>query len=230
MKLKYIILFFLVSTILTLSHNLCLAADDVVLFSGTNVLAGANHNSGLGSSDMTLIMRLEGDGEGFVDEGHEVKYIVPEDDIDGWYELDFDDSDWEDGISGVGYGDTDDNTVVPGAIWSVYTRYRFQVKDARKIEELMFYVDYDDGYVAWLNGVEIWRSSGMTGRGDPPPWNAASGGHGSSEQPKGDPNPNRWEHGTTERKQIEFIAKMGDIAVESQGKLTTTWGSLKRSL
>ena len=74
-----------------------------------------------------------------------------------WRLPEFDDSDWSDGISGVGYGDTDDNTVVRGGIISVYTRYYFQVKDATRVKELNFYVDYDDGYVAWLNDVEIWH-------------------------------------------------------------------------
>ena len=89
-----------------------------------------------------LIMKLEGDDEAFVDEGDEVKYIIPDENIDDWFLPEFDDSGWEDGISGVGYGDTDDNTVTRGAIWSVYTRYSFQVKDAFKVEDLMFYVDY----------------------------------------------------------------------------------------
>jgi hypothetical protein len=228
MKLKSSFLFFLAFTILILIQHLCLAAEDIILYSGTNVLAGDNHNSGTGSSDMTLIMKLDGDGEAFVDEGHEVKYIIPSKDIDDWFQPEFDDSSWEDGISGVGYGDTDDNTVVRASIWSVYTRYRFQVQDAFKVKSLMFYVDYDDGYVAYLNGAEIWRSAGMAGRGEPPPWNAASGGHGSSEQVKGQPNPNRWNHASTENKEIKFEPKLGDLAVNPTGSLAITWAAIKR--
>ena len=88
-------------------------------------------------------------------------------------------------------------------------------------------MDYDDGYVAWLNGVEIWRSGGMVGRGNPPPWNAASGGHGSSEQPKGKPNPNRWNQGLIESKPIKFKSKVGDISVEPIDKLAISWGNIK---
>ena len=227
MKTQRFILLLLVFTLPFLVYSLCFAAEDIILFSGTNVLVGANHNSGTGSSDMTLIMKLDGDGEAFVDEGHKVKYIVPKKDIDDFFLPEFDDSGWEDGISGVGYGDTDDNTVVPGGIASIYTRYYFQVKDAKTVEELTFYVDYDDGYVAWLNGEEIWRSGGMDGRGNPPPWNTASGGHGSSEQPKGTPNPNRWNHGDIESKPISFEARRGDLAVEAIGKLATTWAGIK---
>lgn len=225
MKVKHFLLFFLGFTLIAFVQYLC--AEDIILYSGTNILAGDNHNSGLGSSDMTLIMKLEGDGEPLVEEGHEVKYIVPTEDIEDWFQPEFDDSGWEDGIAGVGYSDNDDNTTTQGSIWSIYTRYSFQVQDASKIQELMFFVDYDDGYVAYLNGVELWRSSGMNGRGEPPPWNASSGGHGSSEQPKGTPNPTRWGHGDIESKAIVFTAKLGDIAVSGKAKLTTTWAGIK---
>jgi len=221
------ILLLLVFTLLSLAYSLCFAAEDIILLSGTNVLVGGNYNSGTGSSDMTLIMELNGDGEALVEEGHEVKYIVPDDDIDDFFLPEFDDSDWEDGIAGVGYGDTDDNTTVAGGIWSIYTRYYFQVPDANAVQDLTFYVDYDDGYVAWLNGEEIWRSGGMAGKGEPPKWNGGSGGHGSSEQPKGEPNKNRWNHAVTESKPINFIPKKGDLAVEAMGKLAALWGGLK---
>jgi hypothetical protein len=227
MKAKHFISIFLVFTLLALIQYPRLAAQEVSLHAGINVLAGGNFNTNTGSSDITLVMKLEADGEALVDEGHKVKYIVPDSDIDGWLEPGFDDSTWEDGISGVGYGDTDDNTVVAGGIQSIYTRYRFDVPDPFAITELIFYVDYDDGYVAWLNGVEIWRSAGMQGRGEPPPWNASSGGHGSSEQAKGNPNPNRWGHGDIENKTIEFTPKLGSVAVESTGKLAITWGNMK---
>ncbi len=225
MKVKHFLLFFLSFTLIAFAQYSC--AEDIILYSGTNILAGDNHNSGLGSSDMTLIMKLEGDGEAIVDEGHEVKYIVPTEEIEDWFQPEFDDSGWEDGISGVGFSDNDDNTTTQGSIWSIYTRYTFQVQDASKIQALMFYVDYDDGYVAYLNGVELWRSGGMNGRGEPPPWNASSGGHGSSEQTKGTPNPNRWSHGDIESKSIVFTAQMGDFAVSGKAKLTTTWASIK---
>ncbi len=73
-----------------------------------NVLVGANFNDGPGSSDMTLIMRIdsdEADDVGWVDEGFDVKFITNPDneDIDeGWTQLVYDDSDWEDGVAGVG--------------------------------------------------------------------------------------------------------------------------------
>ncbi len=161
------------------------------LFLKNNVLAAGNHNGGPTSSDMTLIIRIEGDGEILVDEGATVRYIVPTKDIKDWIESDFDDSDWGVGISGVGFSDDDDNTSVRGGIMSIYTRYYFDAPNARNIDEITVMADYDDGYVLWLNGEQIAGTVNAPG-GDPPPWNAGGGGHGSSELPAGKPNEARW--------------------------------------
>jgi len=56
--------------------------------------------------------------------GHVKKYIVPNEDIEGWTEVNFDDSNWKDGVFGVGFRDGDDNTAVPENIASVYIRYQ----------------------------------------------------------------------------------------------------------
>ena len=49
------------------------------------------------------------------------------------------------GPAGFGYGDGDDNTVVPSTT-SIYLRHTFEVADLMR--EAMFAMDYDDGYVA----------------------------------------------------------------------------------
>lgn len=73
-----------------------------------------------------------------------------------WMSLEFDDSSWERGIGGVGYGDFDDRTNIERTI-SVYLRYDFEVADIAIIEEAILHGDYDDGFVAYLNGQEIAR-------------------------------------------------------------------------
>ena len=87
---------------------------------------------------------------------------------------------WQAGIHGVGYGDGDDNTLIEddNSIYSIYTRSEFNVADASIILSMTFEVDYDDSYIAWLNGVEISRSSTAPST---PTWNADAGNHGSSE-------------------------------------------------
>ncbi len=73
-----------------------------------------------------------------------------------WTSLDFDDSSWKSGRGGIGYSDFDDQTVIERTV-SVYLRYTFNVTDVDMIEEAILHGDYDDGFVAYLNGQEIAR-------------------------------------------------------------------------
>ncbi len=59
---------------------------------------------------------------------------------------------------GIGYGDDDDNTVVPQTV-SVYLRCKFNIDDVSQIAGLFLNVDYDDGFVAYINGNEIAREN-----------------------------------------------------------------------
>ena len=75
-----------------------------------------------------------------------------------WYQPGFDDSGWEVGEGGFGYGDEDDNTILPPTL-SVYLRKEFEIVDADLIAALTLYADYDDAFVAYLNGEEIARAN-----------------------------------------------------------------------
>jgi hypothetical protein len=79
----------------------------------------------------------------------------------GWFEPTFDDSGWALGQGGFGYGDNDDNTVTPVAN-SVYLRIRFNLANKSIVEELLLDIDYDDAFVAYLNGAEVARSGNVT--------------------------------------------------------------------
>lgn len=89
----------------------------------------------------------------------------------GWTEIEFDDSDWLRGTTGIGYGDDDDALVLSdmrGNYLSVYLRRAFVVRDPADFENLILEVGYDDGFVAYLNGVEVGRSATMEDAGTPP--------------------------------------------------------------
>lgn len=84
------------------------------------------------------------------------RYKVPVSEPDpNWNTLSFDDSSWSTGMGGIGYGDNDDSTIV--ASGPVYMRHVFNVIDPNVWPILRFAMDFDDGYVAYLNGVEISR-------------------------------------------------------------------------
>lgn len=76
-----------------------------------------------------------------------------------WKNRDFDDSGWAAGPGGFGFADDDDNTVLQTTDIAVYTRIHFTAQDTSKLEAAMLHVDFDDGFVAYLNGTEIARSN-----------------------------------------------------------------------
>jgi hypothetical protein len=198
-----------------------------------NVLVGGNFNDGPGSSDMTLIMRLQSSAGIYADEGHAVKYVVDTDPGPGWTQIDFDDSSWETGTSGVGFADGDDNVDVGSGKVGIFTRYMVDIPGAGSITNLELLVDYDDGYAAWLNGELIAISVGVLDLmtpGTEPPWDLsidpAGVNHGSSELAAGSPNEARWSTGNIETTDIVFTYG-GAVSVEARGKLTTVWASLK---
>ena len=97
--------------------------------------------------------------ETIIDWGDEWRYQLGNADIpSNWNTVEFDDSDWSIGNSGFGYGDNDDSTVVEKTI-SLYIRKTFFVEDLNDILQVLFHVDYDDGFVAYINGNEIARAN-----------------------------------------------------------------------
>ena len=74
-----------------------------------------------------------------------------------WNQLGFNDQNWNSGQGGIGYGDNDDNTTI-AATPSILMRKEFQIVDIQDITHLLFHADYDDGFIAYINGVEIMRS------------------------------------------------------------------------
>ena len=96
--------------------------------------------------------------------GDNWSYIVPETELPtDWNSLGFDDTSWLTGAGGIGYGDEDDGTEIAPAI-SVYLRRIFNVSDAGELIRAIVHADYDDGFVAYINGTEIGRSENL---GDP---------------------------------------------------------------
>ncbi|HZV71361.1 MAG TPA: lamin tail domain-containing protein [Saprospiraceae bacterium] len=78
-----------------------------------------------------------------------------------WTSLTFDDSAWDNAQGGFGYGDDDDVTTIPDSTLAFYYRHRFNVADPAKLDSAILSMDYDDAFIAYLNGIEIFRSSNM---------------------------------------------------------------------
>jgi len=108
-----------------------------------------------------------------------------------WTQLSFPDElspPWAVGVYGVGY-ETEvfqgaggllatTNPPDPGTI-SVYTRAEFYIEDVAGVSTLFLGSDWDDGFIAWINGVEVFRSAEMPS--GVPAWNTKpTTGHESS--------------------------------------------------
>ncbi|NQV14185.1 CotH kinase family protein, partial [bacterium] len=120
----------------------------------------------LGSGDYTLVFASDKDRQStniswdlIIQEGDSWNYIIGSSEPPAsWHATDFDDSGWSAGNSGIGYGDGDDNTIIPTTL-SFYMRKAFSLSYISNIPAILFHMDYDDAYVAYMNGVEFSREN-----------------------------------------------------------------------
>ena len=107
-----------------------------------------------------------------INQGDVFKYLTPNyEPNSNWKSLGFDDSSWAESASGFGYGDGDDATVLPNSTRSVYLRKVFEIADISEVSSLILDVDYDDGFVAYINGEEVARANI---NGVPPAYNSGT--------------------------------------------------------
>lgn len=97
--------------------------------------------------------------ETVIDWGDVWKYRPGSSDLPGnWRSIDFNDADWFSGASGFGFGDGDDSTIVDQTV-SLYIRKEFLINDLSSVQLALLHMDYDDAFVAYINGAEVARSN-----------------------------------------------------------------------
>lgn len=105
-----------------------------------------------------------------------------------WTAVEFDSSSWPTGSNGIGYENSpadyaqlinvDIGNAPSRRPHSVYVRFPFHVADALNMNVLTLLIQYDDGFVAYLNGTRIAARNAPAGV---PAWNsAATGTHDDS--------------------------------------------------
>jgi hypothetical protein len=129
------------------------------------------------------------DGTVILGEGHAWRFLRgTQDPPDGWNQPGFDDSAWEQGPTGIGYGDEDDQTVLDdmrctprdgagegedqcagGGYLAFFARTSFEAPAIGEDQRLRLKVSYDDGLVLYLNGVQIGRVNMPDGPVSRPP-------------------------------------------------------------
>jgi hypothetical protein len=86
-----------------------------------------------------------------------------------WRNISFNAQSWAQGNGGIGFTDGDDATEIPNT-GSLMMRREFNISDTSAIMNAILMMDYDDGFVAYLNGVEIAHSN-MPSFSCRPEWN-----------------------------------------------------------
>jgi len=115
------------------------------------------------------------------------KYLVPSSEpSSSWKLFSFTETAWQTGPSGIGFGDNDDNTVIPSGKISVFMRKKFTLAELDKLKSLWLHMDYDDGFVAYINGTEIARV-GLGTPGSAVAYNQSASSHEASIYQGGSP-------------------------------------------
>jgi hypothetical protein len=103
-------------------------------------------------------------GEVLIESGAQWKYLVqdPTEQAEiparipaGWTEIRFDDQAFRKGRAGLGYGDDDDATGLPPGTTVVLMRHEFVLPSRPASNSLILEMDYDDGFIAYLNGQRV---------------------------------------------------------------------------
>jgi hypothetical protein len=84
-------------------------------------------------------------------------YPATEEPDTNWYMPDFDDSSWIQDTGSIGYGNFIEDVIIDEGTASLYLRYRFNIEDKSNIKKINLSCNFDDGYIAYLNGKELLR-------------------------------------------------------------------------
>ena len=118
----------------------------------------AGYSFGVGTSAATVTL---------LEEKANATWFVPDSEIgNSWQQPDFDDASWNQATTGIGYGydqEVGANGNTSNAMWfsnaSAYIRIPFQVDDPQAFASLSLHIKYEDGFVAYLNGLRVAASN-----------------------------------------------------------------------
>ncbi len=82
-----------------------------------------------------------------------------------WTRTDFKDNHWKNGVGGFGFGDNDDATITTEK-YGFCLRKNFEIEDPSIIKKAALHIDFDDAFIAFINGKEVARSENLGDIGD----------------------------------------------------------------
>lgn len=84
-------------------------------------------------------------------------YAAQEEPPENWFMPEFDDEDWNVDTNSIGFGYDNQRVELNPEAKSLYLRYRFNLANPENVKKMTFSGNFDDGYIAYLNGKEILR-------------------------------------------------------------------------
>ncbi len=109
-------------------------------------------------SALTSLLHAQVHWETMVKADHNWNYFIGDSEpASGWFTSEYNDDSWLTSRGSFGFGDEDDTTDL-SITHSLYIRHAFTISDVSQIDRLLLDIDYDDAYVAYLNGTIISRS------------------------------------------------------------------------
>ena len=138
------------------------ACDDLLIATSTPAAVAGRKGKTPGKTADTLVGY-----DPLIKRGADWKFLAGTDPKDKWTAVDFDDKSWNTGPAGFGYGDNDDKTKLDmqDKYTRVYIRKRFEGKSAMNSPEMTLAINYDDAFIAYLNGKEVLRVGVGSGQG-----------------------------------------------------------------
>lgn len=82
-----------------------------------------------------------------------------------WTSETYQDAHWLNGNAPFRYGDGNGGTVLsdmPNTYTTFYLRKKLQIDSLGSVDKVSFFVDYDDGFKLWINGVEVIQANSPT--------------------------------------------------------------------
>ena len=91
-----------------------------------------------------------------IEKGDDWQYVDSPNESIGtsWRNVGYNATGWKTGGSGFGYGDDDDETTIK-PLQAIYIRKEFEIANLTEIKRMVLHVDYDDAFIAFVNGEPV---------------------------------------------------------------------------
>jgi hypothetical protein len=156
-------------------EEIATVGENVTSYSNTDLTAGTTYfyrvraynseGNSTYSNEASATTTVPGNGPILIPKNSIWKYEASGTDLGtAWKQVNYNDGNWSSGNGILGFGESYINTTLPTGKMTYYFRRTFTLTDdPSTVSQLTLLANYDDGFVAYLNGQEVVRRSMPTG-------------------------------------------------------------------